>query len=312
MAQFMDDEFDRIAPFTGPKHPSYKDEVEDIHPMVVDRPNDRKPRKPNDHIEDSFGGDDFDVEFGDPTLTKALYICYTTPGKNDPYEDVVKDAKQAQRDNFEDVKFGDPKLMELTTEKDHLRNFIAGYPYTSFRSLCRKLNLTPAEALKRITPLVPDEVNCVWSPEDTLKAITAEVEGEIEREWEPGVKPEPITDEALADLVADHVRCEFHTSRNWSVADLAHRSGRDAKDVVKATIQKCLGRVLSHFKYTEFDPHVDEVKWLLSPTEIAEAAVNCDWIKTADRRITAGDFAVYKTADGEVGYTYLEPEKEGK
>jgi hypothetical protein len=83
-----------------------------------------------------------------------------------------------------DVEFNEPKLMELTTEEDHLRKFIAGYPYTSFRSLCRTLNLAPAEALKRITPLVPDEVNCVWSPEDTLKAFTAEVEGVIEREWE--------------------------------------------------------------------------------------------------------------------------------
>ena len=224
----------------------------------------------------------------------------------------MSDNFNLEDDDVVDVDFGDPKLMKLTTEEDHLRNFIAGYPYTSFRSLCRKFNLTPAEALKRIAPLVPGEENCVWSPEDTLKAITAEVEGEIEREWEPGVKPEPITDEALADLVTDHVRCEFHTSRNWSVADLAHRSGRDAKGVVKATIQMCLGQVLSHFKYTQFDPQGDERKWLLSPTEIAEAAVNCDWIKTADRRITVGDFAIYRTADGEVGYTDLEPEKEGK
>jgi hypothetical protein len=201
--------------------------------------------------------------------------------------------------------------MELTTEKDHLRNFIADYPYTNFRSLCRKLNLTPAEALKRITPLVATETNCCWTPEQALEAITSEANGETERGWKPGIKPEPVTDEKLAELVEEHVRCQFNTSRNWSVADLAHRSGRDAEDVVKATIQMCLGRVLSHFKYTEFDPHVDEVKWLLSPTEIAEAAVNCTWIKTSHRRMTAGDFAVYKTADGEVGYADLEPEKEG-
>lgn len=226
----------------------------------------------------------------------------------------MNDNFNLEDDDVVDVEFGDPKLMELTTEKDYLRNFIAGYPYTSFRSLCRKLNLTPAEALKRIAPLVPDEVNCCWTPEEALEAITNEANGEIERGWEPGIKPEPVTDDKLAELVEEHVRCQFNTSRNWSVADLAHRSGRDAKDVVAATIQMCMGQVLSHFKYTAFDPHCDEVKWLLSPVEIAEAAVNCDWIKTADRRITVGDFAIYKTADGRMGITDLEPEKkeEGK
>jgi hypothetical protein len=243
-------------------------------------------------------------------------IGFDTYEKVEPYrlgvvnavDDDCKDEDAEDMSDVKDVEFGDPKQMGADLEEE-LINFIAGYPYVSFQWICRKLNLTPAEALKRITPLVSTETNCCWTPEQALEAITSEANGEIERGWEPGIKPEPVTDEKLAELVEEHVRCQFNTSRNWSVADLAHRSGRDAKDVVAATIQMCMGQVLSHFKYTEFDPHCDEVKWLLSPQEIAEAVVNCNWIKTADRRITAGDFAVYKT-DGCMGITYLEPEKE--
>jgi hypothetical protein len=86
-----------------------------------------------------------------------------------------------------DVEFNDPKLMAVDLEEE-LINFIAGYPYTSFRSLCRKLGLTPAEALKRITPLVTQVENCVWTPKETLENITSEANAETERGWEPGIK----------------------------------------------------------------------------------------------------------------------------
>src|ERR1035437_4279819 len=70
-------------------------------------------------------------------------IGFATYEKVEPYrlgvvnavDDDCKDEDAEDMSDVKDVEFGDPKLMELTTEKDHLRNFIAGYPYTSFRSL---------------------------------------------------------------------------------------------------------------------------------------------------------------------------------
>lgn len=212
--------------------------------------------------------------------------------------------------DVKDVDFNDPEMMRITSDDEFIEEFLTNYPYLTLRWICRKLNLTPAETLKRLKSHIKTVDNGVWTPEEGEETLIREVEGEIERGWEPGIKPAPITDEALAGLVAEHVRCDFNTSRDWSVADLAHRSGRDAEDVVAATIQMCIGHVLSHFKYTQFDQQGDECKWLLSPTEIAEAAINCDWIKTAHRRMTEADFMIYKTADGDVGYTDLEPEKE--
>jgi hypothetical protein len=51
-----------------------------------------------------------DVDFNNAELLKPPSVRYTTPGKDDPYEDLAEDEKQAEIDISDDVTFGDPKL----------------------------------------------------------------------------------------------------------------------------------------------------------------------------------------------------------
>ncbi len=52
-----------------------------------------------------------EIDFNDPELLKPPSVRYTTPGKDDPYEDLAEDEKQAEIDIADDVTFGDPALV---------------------------------------------------------------------------------------------------------------------------------------------------------------------------------------------------------
>lgn len=195
-----------------------------------------------------------------------------------------------------DVEFNDPKLMGADLEEE-LINFIAGYPYVSFQWICRKLNLSPAEALKRITPNLTLVENCCWTPEQVQESLTGEVKSLEAAGWEPGVRPSELpTPEALRDMVWDHFKPELQMLMDCSIADLTYRSGSDIKTVVKTMVDIAVGATLRRFKYLTLDPGTDEAKWLLWPVELAEAAANCDWIRGA--REEAAKAAEAKAKEG--------------
>ncbi len=220
---------------------------------------------------DDDDSDVTDVEFNDPKLMKPKNVWYTTPGSTDPYEDLEENVAQAKIDAAENV-----------YEEDVIINFISGYPYTNLRGLCRKLGLTPAQAIKRIVPLVTMIENCCWTPKQTLEAITSEADSLTKNGWEPGPRPvEPFTPDQLRDMVKEHFRPELKMLMNESIADLAYHSGSNIKDVVRAMVDIATGDTLSRFKYLSLDPNGDEAKWLLWPVEIADAAANCQWIRGA-------------------------------
>lgn len=58
-----------------------------------------------------------EIDFNDPHLLKPPSVRYTTPGKNDPYEDLVEDEKQVEIDNSDDATFGDPKAARVLNER---------------------------------------------------------------------------------------------------------------------------------------------------------------------------------------------------
>jgi hypothetical protein len=179
-----------------------------------------------------------------------------------------------------DVEFNDPKLMGADLD-ENITNFIAGYPYVGFRWICRKLNLTPAETLKQITPYLTLVENCSWTPEQVKESLISEVESLTAEGWEPGVRPEPPTPEQLRDMVRDHFKPELRMLMDMSVADLVYRSGSNFQDVIACMVDVAVGNTLARFKYITTDPNTDECKWLLSPLELAEAAAGCRWIAGA-------------------------------
>ena len=186
----------------------------------------------------------------------------------------------------DDVQFNDPKLMNpspmLWSADDCIQNCLSGYPYVGFRWLCRRLGLTPAETLKRITPYITEIENCCWTPSQVTENLIIEVDDLIEKGWEPGVRPtEPPNSEVLYQTVWDHFKPEFRMFMDESIADLVYRSGSDTQSVVKTMVEVAVACTLRRFKYLSLDPSGDECKWLLSPVELAEAAANCEWIRGA-------------------------------
>ena len=217
----------------------------------------------------TFMDDEFDVGFNDPNLMKPKDVWYTTAGSTDPYEDFEENMEQK-------------KIDDAIEEVDAILNFISGYPYTSLKVLCRKLGVTPAAALQRIVPLLTTTDNCCWTQEQTLEAITSEADALTDQGWEPGPRPvESLTPDQLRDMVREHFKPELVIKMNESIADLAHHSGSEIKDVVKAMVDIAVGETLRRFKYLSLDRNGDEAKWVLWPVELAEAAANCKWIRSA-------------------------------
>ncbi len=140
----------------------------------------------------------------------------------------------------DDVRFNDPKMMGAELQ-DGIIDFIAGYPYTGLRWICRKLGLTPAEALKQILPNITLVENCCWEPEQVRESLISEVESLTAVGWEPGVRPEPPTPEHLRDIVWDHFKPELRMLMDISVADLVYRSGSNFQDVIACMVDVAVG-----------------------------------------------------------------------
>ena len=156
-----------------------------------------------------FKDDELSIDFNDPKLMKPKDTWYTTAGSTDPFEDHGENMEQAKIDAAEDVQFGDRKLMGADVQDDII-NFIAGYPYTNFQWICRRLNVAPAKALKQILPNITLVENCCWTPAQVKLNLIGDVESLTEKGWTPGVRPpEPPTPEALRQMIWDHFKPEL-------------------------------------------------------------------------------------------------------
>jgi hypothetical protein len=135
----------------------------------------------------------------------------------------VKEALDAEdmSEGVKDVTFGDSELME--SEEGLIDDFLKAYPYQGFDYICRKLLLPPAEALKRILPLV--DGNDWFSVPVLIDGITKDAQTLIEEGWEPGEpSAEPMTDKTAMFTVLDaNFEVHLDVRSKWSRRDVAFR-----------------------------------------------------------------------------------------
>jgi hypothetical protein len=186
---------------------------------------------------------------------------------------------RCENSDVREVQFGDPELMRITSEEELIEEFVRSYPYQEFDYICRKLRLPPAEALKRILPLAT-EGNAWYTPEIFAEDIKKEAAGWIEAEWEPGTPPSaPMTKAEVFTLFAAILKVELKLKSSWSIYDMAYRTGMDVESLASYFVDYVVTHVLSTFKY------LGGQKWLLSPEEIQEAAVHCEWTRTGSNSV---------------------------
>ncbi|HEX3660163.1 MAG TPA: hypothetical protein VHU89_01960 [Acidobacteriaceae bacterium] len=75
-------------------------------------------------------------------------------------------------------------------------------------------------------------------------------------------------------MFAAILKINFDLDSSWSIWDMIHRTGLETEELAKYLVDYAVTRVLSTFKY------VGGQKWLLSPEQIIEAAVHCEWTRT--------------------------------
>jgi hypothetical protein len=181
---------------------------------------------------------------------------------------------RCENSDVREVQFGDPELMRITSEEELIEEFVRSYPYQEFDYICRKLRLPPAEALKRILPLAT-EGNPWYTPEIFAESIKKDAAHRIEAGWEPGTPPPtPMTKAEVFTLFNAILKAKFDLDSNWSIYDMIHRTGLETEELGKYLVDYAVTHVLSTFKY------MGDRKWLLSPEEIQEAAVHCEWTRT--------------------------------
>jgi hypothetical protein len=172
-----------------------------------------------------------------------------------------------------DVEFGDAKLMSRAnyTDADVIEEFIRNYPYPEFTYICRKLKMKPAECLERV--LAFNEEGNGWysatQESESLKADAARLEG-----WEPGTPPTtPMNRAEVLTLLNSIFKVELSLRSTWTIYDMAYRTGLSTEEMTKLLVDYVVSHVLGQFKY------MGRQKWLLSPEEIGQAAVNCEWVQ---------------------------------
>jgi hypothetical protein len=175
----------------------------------------------------------------------------------------------------DDVQFNDPALMGTTnwSEGELIEEFLQSYPYMEFTWLCRKLKLAPNEALKRVLAVDPED-NQSCSGTQIVESLKAEAERLTAEGWEPGAPPStPMTKAGVFTLFNATVKVNFNLYTAWSIYDMAYRSGLETEELCKYLVDYAVTHVLRTFKY------MGDQKWLLSPEEIQEAAVHCEWTR---------------------------------
>jgi len=181
-------------------------------------------------------------------------------------------------DDIEAVDETDPKWRTLGIDgrdAEVIEHFIDNYPYTGFKYLCRKLKLTPAEALarvERVVRIVGDDAFFCFAQGSGVENLKAEAQKLIDEGWEPGTPPAQPMSKAEVFTILKHVlMVEVNIDGPWTLYDMAHRMGLEAEVMAKYIVDFTVTRLCQRHKYMGGEGR------LLSPKEIGEAVANCAW-----------------------------------